>query len=131
MAEIAILLKEDYASVGIPMLPSVKGAAFTVKASYRYGLATVFMSTLGIFALPEGGLLYEIMIIPFNARLIQLIQRLKESPEDLFQAKVLFRWSILYMFGICLLLVISRTDLSVKLENQTLIIVSSLNNLIQ
>ena len=128
---LAILLKEDYASVGIPMLPSVKGAAFTVKAIYRYGLATVFMSTLGIFALPEGGLLYEIMIIPFNARLIQLIQRLKESPEDLFQAKVLFRWSILYMFGICLLLVISRTDLSVKLENQTLIIVSSLNNLIQ
>ena len=47
---LAILLKDDYASVGIPMLPSVKGSAFTVKAISRYGWATVFMSILGVFA---------------------------------------------------------------------------------
>ena len=123
---LAILLKDDYSSVGIPMLPSVKGSVFTVKAISRYGLATVFMSTLGIFALPEGGLLYEIMIIPFNARLIQLITRLKESPDDLNQAKGLFRWSILYMFGICLLLIISRLNLSVEFEEQSLNLASSI-----
>ena len=123
---LAILLKDDYASVGIPMLPSVKGSVFTVKAISRYGFATVLMSTLGIFALPEGGLLYGIMVIPFNARLIQLIERLKESPNDLIQAKGLFRWSILYMFGICLLLLISRINLSVQFEEQTLKIVSSI-----
>jgi len=123
---LAILLKDDYASVGIPMLPSVKGAAFTVKAISRYGIATILMSTLGIFALPEGGLLYEIMIIPFNSRLLQLIFRLKKSPDDLSQAKGLFRWSILYMFGICFLLLIARTDLSVQFEHQTLTIASSI-----
>ena len=123
---LAILLKDDYSSVGIPMLPSVKGSVFTVKAISRYGLATVFLSTLGIFALPEGGLLYEIMIIPFNARLIQLISRLRNSPDDLNQAKGLFRWSILYMFGICLLLIISRINLSVEFEEQTLKLASSL-----
>ena len=84
------------------------------------------MSTLGIFALPEGGLLYEIMIIPFNARLVQLITRLKESPDDLNKAKGLFRWSILYMFGICLLLIISRLNLSVEFEEQTLNLASSI-----
>ena len=61
---LAILLKDDYASVGIPMLPSVKGSAFTVKAISRYGWATVLMSILGVLALPEGGLLYLIMLLP-------------------------------------------------------------------
>ena len=123
---LAILLKDDYASVGIPMLPSVKGSAFTVNAISKYGLATVVMSIFGIFALPEGGLLYEIMVMPFNARLLQLIFRLKDSPDDLIQAKGLFRWSILYMFGICLLLLLARTNLSVEFEQQTLKIASSI-----
>ncbi len=123
---LAILLKDDYASVGIPMLPSVKGSAFTVKAISRYGLATVLMSTLGIFALPEGGLLYGILVIPFNSRLMQLIGRLRESPDDSSQAKGVFRWSILYMFGICLLLLISRTDISVQFQNQTFTLASSI-----
>ena len=131
---LAILLKDDYASVGIPMLPSVKGSVFTVKAISRYGLATVLMSVFGIFALPEGGLLYGILVIPFNARLLQLISRLRESPDDKLQAKGVFRWSILYMFGICLLLLISRTDISVQFQNQTLSLASSIlfqvNNLI-
>ena len=131
---LAILLKDDYASVGIPMLPSVKGSVFTVKAISRYGLATVLMSVFGIFALPEGGLLYGILVIPFNARLLQLISRLRESPDDKLQAKGVFRWSILYMFGICLLLLISRTDMSVQFQNQTLSLASSIlfqvNNLI-
>ena len=117
---LAILLKDDYASVGIPMLPSVKGSAFTVEAISRYGWATVLMSIFGVFALPEGGLLYVIMLLPFNGRLLQLINRLKSSPDDLVKAKGLFRWSILYMFGICLLLLISRTQLSVEFEHQSM-----------
>ena len=121
---LAILLKDDYASVGIPMLPSVKGAAFTVKAISRYGWATVLMSIFGVFALPEGGLLYGILLLPFNGRLLQLINRLKSSPDDLVKAKGLFRWSILYMFGICLLLLISRTHLSVDFEEQSIQLLS-------
>tara|TARA_Y100001978_G_C23686617_1_gene432269 strand:+ start:193 stop:1203 length:1011 start_codon:yes stop_codon:yes gene_type:complete len=123
---LAILLKDDYASVGIPMLPSVKGSDFTSKAIERYGFATVLMSIFGVFALPEGGLIYEIMVIPFNARLLQLISRLRNSPDDLVQAKGLFRWSILYMFGICLLLLIARTNISVQFEEQTLLIARSI-----
>ena len=123
---LAILLKDDYASVGIPMLPSVKGSVFTVKAISRYGIATVIMSIFGIFALPEGGLIYEILVLPFNARLLQFIFRLKNSPDDLSLAKGLFRWSILYMFGICLLLLTSRTDISVQFQDQTLTLASSI-----
>ncbi len=115
---LAILLKEDYSSVGIPMLPVVKGSVFTAKAIARYGWATVVLSAAGVFALPEGGLLYGILLIPFNYRLMQMINRLIEKPEDLSRAKGVFRWSILYMFGICLLLVISRLPMAVQFHTQ-------------
>ena len=64
--------------------------------------------------------IYLIILLPFNGRLLQLINRLKSSPDDLEKAKGLFRWSILYMFGICLLLLISRTQLSVDFEHQSM-----------
>jgi protoheme IX farnesyltransferase len=123
---LALLLKDDYKSVGIPMLPVVKGPAFTAKAIARYGWATVLISGLGFWALPEGGMLYAILLLPFNARLIQMINRLGEAPEDLNSAKGLFRWSILYMFGICLLLVVSRQPMAVQLDIQGMALISQL-----
>ena len=115
---LALLLKDDYKSVGIPMLPVVKGPAFTAKAISRYAWATVLISSFGCWALPEGGLLYGILLLPFNARLLQMTRRLGGNPEDLNIAKGLFRWSILYMFGVCLLLVISRQPMSVQFDIQ-------------
>ena len=43
-----------------------------------------------------------------------------EIPEDLDSAKGLFRWSILYMFGICLLLIVSRLPLACEFHNQAI-----------
>ena len=125
---LALLLKDDYESVGIPMLPVVKGPAFTAKAIEKYGWATVFISGFGFWALPEGGLLYGILLIPFNARLVQMINRLGASPEDLDTAKGLFRWSILYMFGICLLLVISRQPMAVQFDTQGMALLSQITS---
>ena len=119
---LAIFLKDDYQSVGIPMLPVVKGPVVTAQAISRYGLATVALSSLGIFALPEGGLLYGILVVPFNARLLQMIRRLSNNPEDMSRAKGLFRWSIFYMFGICFLLVISRSPMAVVFNDQILLL---------
>lgn len=108
---LALLLREDYRSVGIPMLPVVKGANVTAKWINLYGLLTVCMSFIGILVLPTGGWFYGILILPFNGRLLQLIGRLRKQPEDPLPARSLFRWSILYLFGVCLLLVLSRAPL--------------------
>ncbi len=123
---LAILLKDDYKSVGIPMLPVVKGSAFTARAISYYGWATACLSWLGIFALPEGGLLYGILLAPFNVRLVQMIKRLMADPDDLQRAKGLFRWSILYMFGICFLLVISRVSLAAEFHDQAVYLFSNM-----
>ncbi len=123
---LAILLKDDYRSVGIPMLPVVKGSAFTAKAISFYGWATVCLSWLGVLALPEGGFLYGMLLVPFNVRLVQMVNRLAADPDDMQRAKGLFRWSILYMFGVCLLLVISRSSLAVQFHNQAFYLLSNM-----
>jgi protoheme IX farnesyltransferase len=105
---LALLLKDDYRSVGIPMLPVVKGVLVTTRAISHYAWATVAFSMLGVLALPSGGLLYGLMVLPFNARLLQLSSQLRRDSENPQRAKAMFRWSIFYLFGICLLLLIAR-----------------------
>ena len=105
---LALLLKDDYRSVGIPMLPVVKGVLVTTRAISHYAWATVAFSLLGVLALPSGGLLYGLMVLPFNARLLQLRSQLRRDSENPQRAKAMFRWSIFYLFGICLLLLIAR-----------------------
>ena len=115
---LALLLAEDYRSVGIPMLPVVKGPQFTGQAITRYAWATVLASLLGVITLPTGGLFYGVMVIPFNARLLQMAHHLQECPDDRQRAKGLFRWSILYLFGICLLLLLARTAAGAQFSAQ-------------
>ena len=113
---LALLLREDYRAVGIPMLPVVKGPVVTARAIRHYGWTTVLLSGLGVLALPTGGSFYGLMLLPFNGRLLQMVWRLSQDPDSLVAAKGLFRWSILYLFGICLLLVLSRTELATSFD---------------
>ena len=123
---LALLLKEDYRSVGIPMLPVVKGPVVTAKAIHRYGWATILLSGFGVFALPSGGVFYGLMLLPFNGRLLQMVNRLAADPDSLPGAKGLFRWSILYLFGICLLLVLSRTAQASLFDQQVWMLLNQL-----
>lgn len=106
---LSLLLKEDYRSAGIPMLPVVHGVVTTANAIGRYSLLTSFLSLVGMLALPTGGWLYGLLVLPFNWRLLQLTEQLRQQPEDSRCARNLFRWSIFYLFGICLLLLLART----------------------
>jgi len=105
---LALLLRDDYRAVGIPMLPVVKGTAATARGISVYAALTVVLSLLGVWALPSGGLLYGLLLLPFNARLIQMAWRLHQDPDDVQRARGLFRWSILYLFGNSLLLLLPR-----------------------
>jgi protoheme IX farnesyltransferase len=115
---LALLLREDYRAVGIPMLPVVKGTAATARGISVYAALTVVLSLLGVWALPSGGLLYGLLLLPFDARLIQMAWRLHQDPDDVQRARGLFRWSILYLFGICLLLLLARLPAGDVLSSQ-------------
>ena len=115
---LALLLREDYRAVGIPMLPVVKGTAATARGISLYAALTVVLSFLGVWALPTGGLLYGLLLLPFDARLIQMAWRLHQDPDDVQRARGLFRWSILYLFGICLLLLMARMPAGAEFSAQ-------------
>jgi protoheme IX farnesyltransferase len=106
---LALLLREDYRLAGIPMLPVVSGVGPTAQAIGRYSSITALLSLLGILALPTGGWLYGLLVMPFNGRLLQLSHQLCQDPENPRCARNLFRWSIFYLFGICLLLLLCRS----------------------
>jgi heme o synthase len=105
---LALLLRDDYRSVGIPMLPVVKGVVVTARAIRTYAWITVVLSVGGVWMLPSGGLFFGLMVLPFNGRLLQLVDRLVASPHEPGCARALFRWSILYLFGVSLLLLLAR-----------------------
>ena len=106
---LALLLKDDYASVGIPMLPVVKGPVFTGRAIHHYTRLTAVASLAGILLLPSGGVFYGMMVLPFNGRLLQLGKALQLQPREQQRAKGLFRYSILYLFGLCWMLLWARS----------------------
>jgi protoheme IX farnesyltransferase len=118
---LALLLHDDYRSVGIPMLPVVKGPEATARAIGRYSWLTVALSLAGVVALPSGGWLYGLLVLPFNGRLLQLSASLAQAPGDPRRARSLFRWSILYLFGLCLLLVLARTPLASSVDPAALV----------
>jgi protoheme IX farnesyltransferase len=118
---LALLLHDDYRSVGIPMLPVVKGVDVTVRAIGVYAWLTVLVSLLGLLVLPSGNLLYGVLLIPFNARLLQQCASLRSRPDDAAAARGVFRWSIFYLFGICLLLLLARTPQAQTLQMGELI----------
>jgi len=118
---LALLLRDDYRSVGIPMLPVVRGVGVTVRAIGAYAWLTVGVSLLGMALLPSGGLLYGLLVLPFNARLLQQCRTLAAAPENPAAQRGLFRWSIFYLFGICLLLLLARSPQALNLELQPLL----------
>jgi protoheme IX farnesyltransferase len=69
---------------------------------------------------------YGLLILPFNGRLLQMVERLAAEPNNRDRAKGLFRWSILYLFGICLLLVMSRMSGSAQFDLQVRAVVDIL-----
>jgi protoheme IX farnesyltransferase len=97
----------------------VKGTLVTARAIQAYAVVTVLVSSLGLLALPSGGLLYSLLLIPFNARLLQMAWALRQQPDDVTAAKGLFRWSILYLFGLCLLLLLARLPLAASFGAQS------------
>jgi protoheme IX farnesyltransferase len=90
--------------------------AVTVRAIRTYAWLTVAVSLLGVVVLPSGGLLYGVLLIPFNVRLLQQCHALSRNPDAAAPARGVFRWSIFYLFGICLLLLLARTPQAAHLQ---------------
>lgn len=108
---LAILIKDDYAKNGIPMLPVVRGERATTIQIGFYALLTMAIS-LAPFVLPDGsgmmaGWVYFVAALLLNGLLLWRSLLLYRQP-DRPRASYLFHYSMLYLFLLFLALAVDR-----------------------
>ena len=92
---LSLLLKDDYARAGIPMLPVVRGVPETVRSILLYSVLLVALTVM-FFLLPEVGLVYLIFAVPLGGALRWFAWRLWRTVGER-GAKPLYLYSLLYL----------------------------------
>jgi protoheme IX farnesyltransferase len=103
---LALMIRDDYAKVGIPMLPVVAGDQATVRQIWYYTLVTVIATVLLFYPLGASGVLYAAIALSLGGLFIHKSWRLLQNPEDRTVARELFLYSISYMMLLCLGMVV-------------------------
>jgi protoheme IX farnesyltransferase len=98
---LALMIRDDYAQVNVPMLPVVVGEKATVKQIWIYTLIVVPFSFILVYPLGVSGAVYTFFALALGGLFIQKAWQLKQDPEDKQLAKSLFKYSILYMMLLC------------------------------
>jgi protoheme IX farnesyltransferase len=114
---LALMIRDDYAKVGIPMLPVVEGNQATVKQIWYYTLITVAATVLLVYPLQSCGVVYAAIALSLGAIFIRKSWRLLHNPEDRPTARELFLFSISYMMLLCLGMVVDSLPFTHHLVN--------------
>lgn len=104
---LALLIKDDYAAAGVPMLPVVKGDRVTVIQIGVYTVATIIATFVPAF-FPQVGWIYVISAIVLNLILVRSFWRLWKNISDRPRASGLFHYSMLYLAILFLMFAIDR-----------------------
>ena len=109
---LALMIRDDYAKVGVPMLPVIAGNLPTVKQIWAYTLITVGATLLLVYPLQETGILYAAIAVYLGGVFIYKAWQLLHNPDDKTLARGLFLYSISYMMLLCLGMVIDSLPLT-------------------
>ncbi|CAN5499920.1 heme o synthase [soil metagenome] len=103
---LALLLKDEYAAAGVPMLPVAKGDKATVDQIFFYTIITVLV-TLAPFLLPQVGYTYLTAAAVLNGFLVAKCLKLRKN-VDRPRASGLFHYSMIYLALLFLVFAIDR-----------------------
>jgi heme o synthase len=109
---LAMLIQEDYAKVGVPMLPVVDGNPTTARQILAYTLLLLPTSLVMVYPCHALGGLYGVIAVILGVGFIYRAWQLVQAPHDQGQAKSLFKFSILYMMLLCLGMAIDSLPLT-------------------
>jgi protoheme IX farnesyltransferase len=98
---LALMIKDDYAEVNVPMLPVVEGEEETARQIWLYTLVVVPFSFLLVSPLGSMGLVYTPIALVLGMFLLLKARQVKNNPFDKDLARSLFKYSILYMMLLC------------------------------
>ena len=94
---LALMIREDYAKVGVPMLPVVVGEELTARQIWIYTLLLIPATLLLVYPLHVMGAVYAAIALFLGGIFVQKAWLLLQTPSDLQVARSLFKYSILYM----------------------------------
>ena len=109
---LALMIRDDYAQVGVPMLPVVKGEETTVRQIWLYTLLTVLATLLLVYPLGVSGAFYTAIAGVLGTIFVLKAWQLKQAPSDKQVARSMFKYSILYMMLLCTGIVVDSLPLT-------------------
>lgn len=107
---LALLIKDDYAKAGVPMLPVVHGERVTVIQIAFYAVLTAAISCMPL-VLGEVGRIYLVAALALNAFLLLRSAQLFQKP-DRPHASSLFKYSMTYLALLFLAMAVDRSYLT-------------------
>ncbi len=114
---LALMIRDDYAKVGIPMLPVVSGEVATTRQIWIYTLIVVPVTLLLVYPLGASGVVYAIFASVLGCIFIKKSWQLLQAPADKQFARSLFKFSILYMMLLCTAIVVDSLPITHQLVN--------------
>jgi protoheme IX farnesyltransferase len=98
---LALMISEDYAEVGVPMLPVIEGEKSTVRQIWIYTLVMVGATVSLAYPLGSLGLVYLFFAGLLGVLFIRKAWQLQQQAEDKQLARSMFKYSILYLMLLC------------------------------
>lgn len=98
---LAVMIREDYAKVGVPMLPVVEGNEPTAWQIFYYTLSLIPVTLLLVYPLHTMGSVYAGIAVFLGGVFVQKAWKLVQNPSDIQVARSVFKYSILYLMLLC------------------------------
>jgi len=112
---LALMIRDDYAKVGIPMMPVVAGEESTTRQIWYYTLIVVPATLLLIYPLGESGVVYGAIALLLGSIFLKKAWQLLQAPTDKQLARSMFKYSILYMMLLCTGMVVDSLPITHQL----------------
>jgi len=109
---LAMMIREDYAQVEVPMLPVVVGEAETSRQIFAYTLVLIPVSLGLAYPLGVSGSVYAGIALFLGGIFLKKAWALWQSPTDLQLARSLFKYSIFYLMLLCAGMVIDSLPIT-------------------
>ena len=114
---LALMIRDDYAKVGVPMLPVVAGNAATTRQIWLYTLILVPATELLVYPLQASSAIYTGIALVLGSIFIKKAWLLLQNPDDKQLARSLFLYSILYMMLLCTGMVVDSLPITHQLTS--------------
>ena len=117
---LAIMIRDDYESVKVPMMPVVFGNKVTSQEILYYTLVLIPATLVLVYPLGVMGALYGTIALILGIVFVKKSWELIKQPEDYQTARSLFKYSIVYMMLLCAAMMVDSLPIFNQINAQFL-----------